>query len=364
MDRLAIVSGVGIDPVENGDEVALSIQIIKPGQVSPTGAGGGQGAGGGGSKAYLMVKSQGSTIFQAVRRAHIQSGRRLYWPHNEVIIFGESIANKGIRPYFDFFVRDTEPRPSQWVIVARGQAGELLQVPPLMEDISGLEFTFVIEDFNLTSFIFPVTVQEMLNRLLSRTTAPIAPVFKKEGSAKVVVDGTAVFKEDRMIGFLNINETRGLLWVIDKVRSGIVEANLDEERRFSLEIVSSRGELRPEVQNGRIRAKIRIKTEVNIGEEMGMDTLASPERLHRLEQAGAQTIRQEIMAAWNRAQEMSADIYGLGEAIGRRYRREWKGMEPRWEELFSQVEPEIEVKVVIRRLGKIKSPLVPETQGG
>ena len=58
------------------------------------------------------------------------SNHKLYFPHNQVIIMGKSLAEDGVIKYLDFFLRDAETRDNVLVLVAGGTAGEILDTMP------------------------------------------------------------------------------------------------------------------------------------------------------------------------------------------------------------------------------------------
>lgn len=82
-----------------------------------------------------------------------------------------------------------------------------------------------------------VTLNDFLVRLTSKSSHPFATAIEvfseekqeeqggdKEGKMvlRLRAGGTAVFKKDKLVGWLDNAETRGLLWVLGKVQSGIL----------------------------------------------------------------------------------------------------------------------------------------------
>lgn len=129
LDTLGIVMGIGIDKTKEPGKVQLTAQIVKPGEIkAPKKEGGGSGS----DKAYWNIKSTGDTVFSAVRGFTHESSRKLFFPHNQVMIFSRDIAEEGVQKYVDFFVRDPEIRFTVWVLVSKGTA----PIAPFIE-ISG-----------------------------------------------------------------------------------------------------------------------------------------------------------------------------------------------------------------------------------
>ena len=234
LDQLGIVSGTGVD-LENGT-IVLTAQLVKPGQVKSAGSasGGGEGGGGqgGGQKTTLVFESKAGSIFEAIRKATMQSSRKLYFSHNEVLILGKAAAEKGVQPLLDFFIRDPEPRPTQWLLVAAEKAGEILKAQPGLESTSASDLAHLMANSIYTSEVTSIRLQDFFETISGKSRAAVLPIVKLQSgpdTRRVILDGTAVFRGDRMIGSLNSRETRGLLWVKGRVKNGIIPLMLSPD---------------------------------------------------------------------------------------------------------------------------------------
>ena len=65
------------------------------------------------------------------------------------------------------------------------------------------------------------------------------------------------------------------------------------------------------------------------------------------------------MAALNKAQELNADVFGFGEALHRKYPKQWKELEKDWDEIFPELEVEIVVETQVSRSGISIKPIIP-----
>ncbi|MDK2985716.1 MAG: spore germination protein [Clostridia bacterium] len=360
LDTLAIVFGVGIDKAKKPGNIEITAQVIKPGEMkSPQG-----GSGGGGEKPYWNLTSSGKTIFSAVREFTHKSNRKLYFPHNEIIIFSEDIAKEGIRKYMDFFIRDPEIRRLVWVLVAKGNASEVLETKAILEKVPARNIAQLIEARAATSQASAVRLQEFLTRLMSKTTAPIASVIeitreKKEKIARLI--GTAVFKDDKLVGYLNKSETRGLLWVIGEVKSGIIVVKSPGGNgEVSLEIIHASSKIIPEIKDNNIHIRVEITEEGNLGEQTSAEDLTSLPAWTVLERRQSEAIHNEVRRALKKAQELNTDIFAFGEAVHRKYPELWKDIENRWDEYFPNIEVTINVNAKLRRSGMTTKPPKPE----
>ncbi|MHB8061016.1 MAG: Ger(x)C family spore germination protein [Ruminiclostridium sp.] len=360
LDTLAILMGIGLDKPKESSEIELTAQIAKTAETKDPIK---EGFGGIGN-AYWNIKSTGDTVFNAMRGFTHESGRKIYLPHNQVIIFGKEMAEAGVQKYIDFFIRDPETRLNVLVLVSKGSASEVLDVKSELEKIPALNISNLIEGQAATSQTSSVKLKDFLTQLMSKTTAPVAPLIEVSGEGEkktVLVSGTAVFKKDKLVGQLDKNETRGLLWAINKVKSGIIAVNCpDGDGKVSLEIIRAHGEISAEIKDNKIHVKVKIKEEGNIGDQECTENLALPPKVAALNKEKAKVIQGEVIAALKKARELKTDIFGFGEAVHQKYPKQWEDMEKRWDELFPDIEVEIIVETKLELTGQTTKPVVPE----
>lgn len=351
LDSLAIVAAVAFDTHTN-NKVLLTAQIIDVGAAGSPSAGGGTGAG----KPYWNINSEGNTVFDAIRNTTHESPRKLFWAHNQVIIFSEELARKGIKDYLDFYLRDGDTRNTVWVVIAEGKASDILDIETRLEKIPGMHISQLIKDRTPTSQSTGVNMHEFTHRILSDTTAPVASllrIVKTEQEKNPDLEGTAVFnKELKMAGKLNGKETRGMLWVLGEVDSGVITVQPSgSDSKAALEILHAKSKIIPEITENNVRINIKVKMESILAEDNTDEDLLSPATWEKLSTFQAAAIRNEIKLALDKSRELNADIFGFGDSIHKKYPREWKEMKTRWEEIFPGLEINIQVDSKLRRPG-------------
>jgi spore germination protein KC len=377
IEERGIVAALGIDKAAEEGKLAVTVQIIKPGEIKAGGKGQGGGAAGGG-EAVAVYTDTGYDLFDALRNLARQTGRKLYFPEMAVLVLGEALAREGVGSVMDFMVRDAEPSMRTWVLVARGQAKEVLKTPIPTEKVWGFGLGKMIKAIKAHSKAPAVNVLDFLKNVDSTTTCPVATgiqivgVEKKPKQEAVtpgkrpVLGGAAVFKEYQMTGWLDEIQTRGMLWVKGEVKGGIVvvPSPQNENKMLALEIIRAASEIKPEISDGRITVTVKITEEGNIGEvKPDHIEIAKPGVIEAIEAGKREVIENEVWAAVTRAQELNADVFGFGEAVRRKYPREWPQYEKMWGELFPALDVQVKVDAKIRRTGMITNPEKPGESG-
>ncbi|NBJ15501.1 MAG: Ger(x)C family spore germination protein [Dehalobacter sp. 4CP] len=364
LNSLSFVVGVGLDKAEKPGEIQLTTQVVKPGELKSASAkskSGGSGANG--TNAYWNIKRTGYVASEIIRDFSHESSHRLYFPHNQVLIIEKKLAEEGIQKYIDTFIRDNETRFNVLIVVSEDRASEVLDVSPELEKLPAINIAKLVETQNVTSESPTVRLIDFINRLMSKTTAPIAPLIRVTGDGNkktVEVFGTAVFKHDKLISELNKRETRGLLWVINKVKGGMIDApSPTGDGTVSLEITLAKSKMTPVIQDDTILIKLDIKAEGIVNSQSGSENIESPIIFASLEKEISSEIRKEIMAALKKARDLNSDIFGFGDLIYWKYPSEWHELESKWDKVFPDVEVALNIDTKLRSTGNISAPAVP-----
>lgn len=360
LDTLAIVMGIALDKPKDPGKVQLTAQIVKPAELKTTRGGAGTG------HAFLNIKNTGETVFGTIRGLSRKFNQRLYFQHNQILIFSQDIAKEGMEKYIDYFLRVHETRLTVYVLVAKDKASEILEVQPQMKRIPAMDITDKIETQAFTSESAQVKLEQFLTRLMSKTTAPIAPLIEVSGEGNektALVSGTAVFKKDKLAGQLDASETRGLLWVIGEVKSGIIDVVApDGDGKVSIEILRASSKITPEIEDGKIHIKVIIKEEGNLGSQSSRENFLLPSAVKALNKKNAAAIQSEVQAALKKARKLKTDIFGFGDLVHQRYSKQWQEYETRWDEVFPNIEVIVSVETELRRMGRITRPAYPEKE--
>lgn len=363
LDTLAIVSGVALDKATEASQVQLTAQILKPGEIKSTSKSGGQTGGG---NPYFNLTQTGTTDFATIRKMADTSSRRLFWAHNQVIIVSQDLAREGVTKYLDLFIRDPELRLLVFILVAQGRAEDILKTKADLEKVPSLEIAKIMRDVVSSSFAPQITLKKFTERLLSKTTSPIAPLISLKGEGqekKVSVEGTAVFKRDKLVGQLNAYETRGLLWVLGEVKSGIIEVDCGEgQEKAGLEIVRADKKILPQMKDGKISITVKIREEGALAEQMCSENYTKLPAWTTLEEKQTAAIENEVRSALKKAQQLNTDIFGFGDAVHQKYPRLWKEIEPKWDEVFPTLEINVAIEAILSRSGRAAKPAYPQEE--
>ncbi|MFZ5814643.1 MAG: Ger(x)C family spore germination protein [Bacillota bacterium] len=361
VNDLAIVAMIGLDQREDG-WVELWVQLVLP-----EGAGQAPGQGGGGKPGpkFITHTASGRTILEASREIQLEVPRRLFWAHARVILLSERLARAGVRPVMDFLTRHPQLRMTNYVLVARGEMAEVMSAAVDLERLPSEH----IREISRARVGVEVQIHEWVETLASTGAEPIMgaveiippPEGASEGQHGTIrLLGTALFRRDRLVGFLDRQSTRGLLWLRDEIEQGVITIQpLGGDQSVSIVMrAASWVDRKARMENGRLVIDVRARMEGDITELQASLDLSQSQVVRQVEQELSREIARRMEAVLSELQSQSLDAAGLGEVVHRQWPGVWKTLEKDWlTRGFGATKVNIFVEAKVRRTGLTSKPL-------
>lgn len=350
VENYNIVAGFAIDNGQNGYKYHLTFECLKlegdqkSGGVKP-----------------LIVESDGNTVFEAVRSAMQESSRKLYFSHCRIAIISSDLAASGILPLLDWLQRDAEPRITLDLLISKEKtAGEILKQEPQTDQLTSYQISKALNEAATSD---ASTNDERLfevNNILSSEegTSLTLPAVKlqQEGDVSTPrISGTAVFRGDRLVGWLDQNASMYLLFLLGKISGGLFLTGLHPaDNNITLEILSSNTSVKPVLSGDSVTMNIQVSFSAAYGEQNSRQDLLSLYPLHTFELSAAQTLKNGIENVIATVQQKySADIFGFGTKIYQNDPRDWNRFRSNWDEKFKTVKCSVTTRVEIKNTAAV-----------
>jgi len=355
LNDLALVTAAAIDRTED-DAIVLSVQLFVPraGMSNQMGSIGTSG----GDDMTVVRSAKGKTIAAAMSRLQERFPRKIFWGHSEALIFGESTAKSGIRELVDFFLRFPQPREHANVFVSKGEAKKILELLPPIERNQAE----ALRELSRSRVGLRITLMDLAEMLISDPGHAVLPLLailpppEGKGPQQTIanITGTAVFREDRLIGTLNQQLSRGLLWLRDEIRYSVVTFSPEgSDGYLSFYLLRSHTKLVPRIEGERWSMTVKIRTENDVIENTTALDLLEPDVTRKLEAELERAIERRVGQALERLQHvLRTDVMGFADAFHRKYPREWRKVRDRWDKKLPEVEVGVEVDANILRPGE------------
>ena len=361
INDLAVVTAIGIDKTADG-KIEFTVQIIGPTQKSGSQAQMSSDSSGGGGNMAISATSEGSTTFEAARNIIPQLSKKIYFSHLQLLVIGEELAKEGLDKFWDFFERDHEVNRQFRVIVAKGgTAKSIIEAAPVIEKLSGVEISETIDNTAYGKNIKILGYE--VSKLLSEPTAGlVVGAIDSCGAKKLTdmrVEGGAVFKNAKLVGYLDDDEARGYLFASNQMRSTIltIENPCEPGNLVSIEVVGSSGKLKSDIHNGKLKFTIEITAYGNLGDEQGSADLSSVENVKKLEQESEVLISSNIMDMLQKSQKtFDADILNFSDLFYKHHYEDYEKIIGSWDKLYEDADIDVKVQFTIKRSGMITKP--------
>lgn len=352
LNQISIVMGLGVDAAAGGG-FEVTAQIARPALLSSD-------AGGSSGEAYFNAKQTAPAIFTALRGLMDMFSRRLYTQQCEVLIVGADVARNDISTALEYFLRNEESRMTMPLLIADGLASEVLDEVTYLEAMPSIQLAQMADNQKYTGRTSRMTVFGFLRDMLAESidpTAPIVELFTDEhGETKARISGTAVFKDNRMVGVLSSEEVYGMLLVNGQLHTGVMHIT-GLGGLIELEIVDSQTSVRPVLANGAFSAEITVHVECAIVYTTSTASINEVKEGLVIGELAQRELENRIMIAVDAARKLNADVFGFGQMARQRYPHAYDELPGGWYPVFQTMPIKTDIQVYVTGTGAIQRPL-------
>ncbi|MFJ5564006.1 Ger(x)C family spore germination protein [Lysinibacillus xylanilyticus] len=360
LNELGIMLAIGIDKVE--DEYRVTAQVVVPSEVSTKTSTG--------RSPVILYQEKGGTVYEALQKITKESPREIYTGHLRMLVLGEDLAEEGIAKSIELLSRYWELRSDFYVAIAKDMtAEELLNVRTTIENLPANEMFNTLKTPEATSTSTNgFTLDELIANLTSDGREAVLTGILVKGelemgsnkqnvesitpAAQIKYDDLAVFKKDKLVGWLTERDSRGYNAILNKVHNSVTAISCPKGGKATLEIIQSDSKIKGKIKKGKPEVDVNIKVKGNVEEVECQINLNNQETIVELEKNTEKQLEKTINLTIETAQKQyKSDIFGFGEAIHRSNPKEWKKIKEQWDEEFSEMTANVKVDVKLVHTG-------------
>jgi len=350
-NRLALVIGIGIDYLENG-EYKVTVQLAKTSALAEKG-----------SKSedrYLNAVQYGESIQIAMTNMELMLSRELYTGQTQLVNICIDTAKSayGLEGVIDYFYRTSESRFSVPLLINDSKSGELLAIDSGNEVLPAMRVAGILNSKLTDSLIQHTTMTDFLCSVISPYTAPTIPIMGLTDDNIPILKGMAIFDDYVMIGQIDEALTRGMLVINDEYSGGIqqLEGNKNQPP-MSFRIVKDVIRRIPKYEDGKFSLELEGFFRC-VAEEI-------PQKVDLITENGKRSIEAQLAAAGkaelykviDAAKELNADIFYFGETILNKYPKEAAELLENWEVEFANLPIEINITMELASSGSVNGTI-------
>jgi len=379
IEENAVIDIMGVDKNEKG-EYELTASIVKTYQIfSLTSKNSSDGKG---ENSYI-ISTSGRSIGEAISKLASTLPKRLYFGHMNVLVLGNTFAvEEDMRSSLDFFRRENDFRPNIQLFVTKGKAKDIVRTKPELKPTLGLEIRGMFQSNRYISSSMVKDISKFSDSLSNVSTEPYTGVLSSSGSDKDVpkkpsgtsekesgrinpqenveaslsLNETAVFKKGKLVGYLDKEETNGLLWLKGELVKEVIIIPCGDgssKGNTSLIIRKVNTTISPVKSDSKITLQVDIHADGEISEmTCSMPSISSSD-LAKLNRRVEDNIRTEIDLLFRKIKyDWNTDLVGFGERINRQYPEDWRDMVSSWnKDGFKNADIDITIDFSTTRFG-------------
>ncbi len=354
LDSIFIVTAVGIDIGEEPETAKLTLEVGQTGSKKESGEDSSK------KGSSLVLQSSAKTVGESVNEIDRNSSRTLLFPHNQVLLFGSDIAKQGIEAWLDPLMRNQEGRLEVLLMVSDGSAGDIVSEKMDQEDITGMYIARMMQDMDGVSPYYNIRMLDFIAALRTKITSPVAPLIQMEDTDNgktLRIAGLAVFKEDKMVGKLSMDQFASYVWTMGKVERCSVIAKEDKlQANLNIARLSSKQDIIL-TEDNQVEVKIKVEAFLSIAELHGFTGVSKKDLMPILKKMAENQIKTQILDTFKTAQQLQADIYGIGTKLSKKSHQQWEEIKDDWDTIFASLNPDISVNANIMATGQIMDSL-------
>ena len=348
LNELGITTAVSIDYKDNNFYViAEVINPIKQQDASISN-----------NSPFINYNSSSSSLQDAFRKVVLESPRQLYAAQLEIIVLSEEVVNNHLEEVLEYFARDPESRTEIKIIVAKTE--DSTKAITLQTLLTSLSSSNIIKSLDLQSKVlgmsYPVTLNELLNMYIDPYLEVVLPSMTLYGNyeigdekenittsspkAIVKIDGSTITKDNKILGYLDLEESKILNLINGKLKETIIKMNYyDGYIIFEPNRIKVSREL--DIKNNII--KINISGYSKTKEIQSNINVKDPKEVEKLNKALNMELEKKITDTFNSIREKyGTDVFGFQELY---YRTNYKYFKENCTNWYEDIYPKIKLEV-------------------
>lgn len=381
LESLGLVLAMGFDLQPDKKGLTITTMIAIPPKLAPGTQGG---DGGGDEPGVLVVSKDAPSIYEAFNLINTTVNREVTLLQNEILIFGKDLAKSGVKRWIDNLVRFREMRRTLLLFVSDGKAADILNIKPKIEKNPAEYLSDLIATYK-NSGMFPLTnlndFMERYEAIAQQNYAPIISQYKQKGGSEpksedenkdggennqsnqpasppepedIRLTGTAVFRDDKMVGELDIYETQILQMLTNHfdIAYLTIEDPLKKGNYIIFRLLATRPAQISYRQKDVPHFSVKLNMEADLISIQSDINYTDPQKEKFLSKYIAKALERRVQKVITKTQrKFRSDIFGLGIKVRNTMLTSTDWENYHWPDKYPDSKINVKVRVNIRRVG-------------
>lgn len=366
LNELAITTSLGIDKEDDKYKVSLMIANAKNAQISAKE----------GQSQTTVLEAEGKTLISALQNIDLKSPKQIYINHLSAIVISDKVAKEGINKVSDFLLREPESRKKFYLLVTKDEkASDILKILTPLEPLPSQNIASNIQEAKkYQSMTNDMIYSVFINNVIETGIHPVLSSISIEGSTKdgkkfenleqaqpdalLKLGPLGIFKDDRLVGFANREESEGTNIILNKVDKSAIQVKCGKGYIVS-HIESPKTKINVSLKNDTPEVELTVKAEGSISEVDCSKNLMNPKVIDEIEKDMEKELKKTLQKSLKMAQEKyKTDVFGFGLAFYHKYPKYYKKVEKEWDKtVFPNLNVKVNVTLDIETKGSLEQTI-------
>lgn len=362
LNDLGIVSGISIAKVDEGYE--LTVEVVNTRKETDASTGN--------ETAFVIYKNTSDSLQEGFRRLINEAPKKMYGAQIELLILDESLAREDLKNIVDFLSRDPEIRSEFYVIV--GKSDDILEITtPLVKISSKNIVQSLMANNKYLGSTNLVTFHDLIDNYLNDKIDLALPAIKLVGNtdsgkeidnlevsnneAFSLLDNMAVFKDNKLVGYLTEEESKVYNLVMGNLKTTLVKTDFEDDEYVINEMVGI--DCKVDVNPKKNKVSITVEGKAAISEANYSGDLESDKTIKKIQKA-LNKYTEEIVekSIYDTIDKYDADIYGFEDMFYKKDAKYYKdNIKENWDEIFHNLDIDVKSKIEIFEKGNLNGGL-------
>jgi spore germination protein KC len=356
LNKTSLITGVALEPGEHS-KLRLTVETMiakRPEESKDT--------------APSIVQSlEGNSLPDLLVRFNESLDRSLLISHIGVIVIDERLARKGLQSILDPLQRTRFIREDVLILISEGiQASQIFKVlyPRSMQASS--KIVTQLKSYRSSRGGIPQSrLFDTSEALLAEGRELMLGSISLKGSIKdadkmesikmvtpkasIVITGAGIFKEDKLKGFITVDECRLVMMASNQVKETTLSIPY-HDHEVSLRLRHMQSDIQAFMDKGKVKIQVALEGDgvvSSVDESIDITKISGYEKLEKL---GSDYLEKQLSKAIQSIQKKyGLDVFGFGEQMYRNHYAQYVPLAGRWNEVFAKTPVTVKVKIRLRR---------------
>lgn len=366
LSDLAIITGIGIDKVD--DEYKVSLLVANTTDSSSDNN----------SKAKAtVINGKGKNITEAVNDIREKSSKEIYTGHLSLLLIDEKIAKESIYDIIDPFFRDPEATKKILFVIAKdATCNEILKVLSPLESLPsqniveniksssnllGVSYTTYLSDFvhHRVNHGYDTVVPSVTIEGIKNQDSDSEELKETELKNNLKISEVAIFNEYKLSTYMTREENKAINIITNKSTSLNLYSNCynDIDKYTVIKIDSPKTKIDFNINNNKIKYSFDVKASGSIEETNCKINLSDEKVINKIKDYARSDIYEMINNTIKKAKNNESDIFGLENIIYKKNYKYWKKIKNNWNDIYNNLDYEINVDLDLKTKGSLETTL-------